>query len=258
MNLSHLWDSIFFSIDPAKFSSSLPLSLSLSFHHAMKKKKEEGKLLKREEKSWKRKGGKRERKSNKPSLLSSPTTLSPSTIPSTPNLPPSSGYSSFLSFLFLLDHPRSSSSSHLHAHAQPPPSPQFPIVYSWARTQRKRQTRLDCSSAHPPPSSDYIETTSVQNRYCAGTPTLPDDLLQNSTNLRIPKLFRLSCFPLSLSRYRDTQGLKNNFRDVTELHHHRKDFPFFFYCATYPIAFCLCDIEFDRVSIAHYVSEGVG
>lgn len=62
-------------------------SLSHSFHHAIKKKKEEGKLLKREEKSWKRKGGKRERKSNKPSLLSSPTTLSPSTIPSTPNLP---------------------------------------------------------------------------------------------------------------------------------------------------------------------------
>lgn len=116
MNLSHLWDSIFFSIDPAKFSSSLPLSLSHSFHHAMKKKKEEGKLLKREEKSWKRKGGKRERKSNKPSLLSSPTTLSPSTIPSTPNLPPSSGYSSFLSFLFLLDHPPLLIYMHMHNH----------------------------------------------------------------------------------------------------------------------------------------------
>lgn len=91
-------------------------SLSHSFHHAMKKKKEEGKLLKREEKSWKRKGGKRERKSNKPSLLSSPTTLSPSTIPSTPNLPPSSGYSSFLSFLFLLDHPPLLIYMHMHNH----------------------------------------------------------------------------------------------------------------------------------------------
>lgn len=127
-----------------------------------------------------------------------------------------------------------------------PRPPQFPIVYSRAQTHESHIARhgsivraRTSSSPSPPSRSDYIETTSVQNRYCAGTPTLPDDLLQNSTNLRIPKLFRLSCFsPFSspfpspctrnpaLQGY--TRGLKNNFRDVTEFHH-RKDFPFFFH-----------------------------
>lgn len=113
MNLSHLWDSIFFSIDPAKFSSSLPLSLSHSFHHAMKKKKEEGKLLKRK----KRVGNARKANENV-NQISHLCYLPPPPfhLPSTPNLPPSSGYSSFLSFLFLLDHPPLLIYMHMHNH----------------------------------------------------------------------------------------------------------------------------------------------
>lgn len=253
MNLSHLWDSIFFSIDPAKFSSSLPLSLSHSFHHAMKKKKEEGKLLKRK----KRVGNARKANENvnqishlcylPPPPFHLPLFPPPLIFPLLPDTRPSSRFF-FSSTILLFSFTCTCTTTAITTISN--------CVFVGANTTKAPDTARLFERA-PYPNSDYIETTSVQNRYCAGTPTLPDDLLQNSTNLRIPKLFRLSCFPLSLPRYRDTQGLKNNFRDVTELHHHRKDFPFFF-CATYPIAFCLCDIEFDRVSIAHYVSEGAG